>query len=300
MSLQQFQQLLPICPLCKSTSGYKISGTFNKYTQCNYCDAKWKLKIKNQQITELALWKLPKVGTALCRVPSLDVPVYLKVTDFMSLQVWQNLNLNYLIQLEFLSRFVEPSMLSGIMLKKTEKPIISWRGVCGAMEGALLLTSQRFIWLKQRSAGSGSNEPTYQVGFDIVLGDVKGITADEGGEGTELYARKQVVIATPDGDKIFSLGWAMTEIIRLLTELVINARREEIAAARKKDKIHIIMDFSFLKSTMEKGGVLMQVIKCPECGASMDFPKTGNQTQCQHCGKNIYAQDIFEKVKDLL
>jgi DNA-directed RNA polymerase subunit RPC12/RpoP len=51
---------------------------------------------------------------------------------------------------------------------------------------------------------------------------------------------------------------------------------------------------------MEKGGLIMQVFKCPECGATVDFPKSGNETKCSHCGKSIYAQDVFEKVKGLI
>jgi DNA-directed RNA polymerase subunit RPC12/RpoP len=85
-----------------------------------------------------------------------------------------------------------------------------------------------------------------------------------------------------------------------MIENVVAKRKEALEAERKRDKIHVLLDFSFLKDIMEKGGLIMQVLKCPECGASFDFPQSGNLTKCTHCGKTIYAQDIFEKVKDLI
>jgi DNA-directed RNA polymerase subunit RPC12/RpoP len=61
-----------------------------------------------------------------------------------------------------------------------------------------------------------------------------------------------------------------------------------------------MLDFSFLRTFMKKGGLVMQVLKCPECSASIKFPKNGTQTKCAYCGRTIHAQDIFEKVKKLL
>lgn len=63
--------------------------------------------------------------------------------------------------------------------------------------------------------------------------------------------------------------------------------------------LHVTVDFSFLKKYMEKGGLLMQALKCPHCGGSIDFPKTGNVTTCSYCGTSIYAQNVFEKLRSL-
>jgi DNA-directed RNA polymerase subunit RPC12/RpoP len=54
------------------------------------------------------------------------------------------------------------------------------------------------------------------------------------------------------------------------------------------------------KEYMEKGGLVLQKTKCPECGAPITIPTSGNQTVCQHCGSTIMAQDIFEKIKSLI
>jgi ribosomal protein S27AE len=77
-------------------------------------------------------------------------------------------------------------------------------------------------------------------------------------------------------------------------------RKDEIEAEKRKDKIQIVLDFSTLNEYMEKGGVVLQKTKCPECGAPLPLPTTGNQITCPHCGSTILAQDIFEKIKALL
>ena len=140
---------------------------------------------------------------------------------------------------------------------------------------------------------------TYQVSLDMPLENIKGISAESGDSGNWESAKK-VSIVTNDGEKTFNLQNAFQELLKPMIETAIKMRRDEIEAEKKRDKIHVMLDFSFLKSIMEKGGLVMQVLKCPECGASVDFPKSGNETKCNHCGKTIYAQDVFEKVKGLI
>ena len=140
---------------------------------------------------------------------------------------------------------------------------------------------------------------TYQVALDMPLEDIKGISAESGDSGNWESAKK-VSIVTTDGETIFALQNSLQELFKPMIECAIKMRKDENEAERKRDKIHVMLDFSFLKSMMEKGGIVMQVLKCPECGAAVDFPKSGNETKCNHCGKTIYAQDIFEKVKGLI
>jgi ribosomal protein S27E len=131
------------------------------------------------------------------------------------------------------------------------------------------------------------------------LEDIKGVSAESGDSGNWETAKK-VSLVTNDGEKTFNLQNSFQELLRPMIESAIKTRRDENEAERKRDKIHVMLDFSFLKSIMEKGGLMMQVLKCPECGATVDFPKTGNEIKCIHCGKTIYAQDVFEKVKGLI
>jgi len=61
-----------------------------------------------------------------------------------------------------------------------------------------------------------------------------------------------------------------------------------------------VLDFSFLKAEMEKGGIVVQTIKCPSCNASVQLPETGTVFKCQYCGNAILAQDLFQKMKGLI
>ena len=155
------------------------------------------------------------------------------------------------------------------------------------------------VWLERRQIGVWKPQITYQVAVEMPLENIKGVYAESGDSGNWDSSRK-VSVVTNDGENTFNLQSAFQELLKPVVERAIKMRRDEMEAEKKKDKIHVMLDFSFLKSMMEKGGLVMQVLKCPECGASVDFPKTGNQTVCNHCGKAIYAQDIFEKVKGLI
>ncbi len=64
--------------------------------------------------------------------------------------------------------------------------------------------------------------------------------------------------------------------------------------------MQLVLDFSSLKEQMAKGGLVVQTIKCPTCGASVDLPSNGNTTKCQYCQSTIYAADLFEKLKVML
>jgi ribosomal protein S27AE len=73
-----------------------------------------------------------------------------------------------------------------------------------------------------------------------------------------------------------------------------------IEAEKRRERVQIVLDFGALKEYMARGGVVLQTMKCPECGAPLRLPATGNQTKCEHCGNTILAQDIFDKIKSLI
>jgi hypothetical protein len=45
---------------------------------------------------------------------------------------------------------------------------------------------------------------------------------------------------------------------------------------------------------------VLTTVKCPQCGAGIELPKEGSLIKCQHCGSQIYAQDVFDKLEGLL
>jgi len=77
-------------------------------------------------------------------------------------------------------------------------------------------------------------------------------------------------------------------------------RKLAILERQKKDRVQVVLDFSFLKSYMEKGGMVVQKISCANCGASMRLPEKGNTVACPYCRTTHRVEDIFEKVKQLI
>jgi ribosomal protein S27E len=306
----------PKCPVCGSTAGYESSGVVGKYAKCFGCMTKWKMLTENQKTSALILHELPKNGVALYKVPSTKTPLFTVMGQPLGLDFWKNLNLEGKIDWESLSKRIDGNISNCVIKENMEVLLHSWTGnrivrnvkaIPGSFAaaavvhqlGALLLTSRRLIWLERRQTGVWKPVISFQVAHETLLENIKGITAESGDSSTWKLPKK-VSIVDNTGEEIFNLQYAFLELLKPMIENAVKMRRNEIEAEKKKDKVHVMLDFSFLKTIMEKGGLVMQVLKCPECGATVDFPKSGNETTCSHCGKTIHAQDVFEKIKDLI
>ena len=80
----------------------------------------------------------------------------------------------------------------------------------------------------------------------------------------------------------------------------IRNRVEEIEKDKKRERIQYVIDFSFLKAQIEKGGVVLSTVKCPNCAAAANLPDFGDTIKCGYCGAMIRAMDVFEKLKGLI
>jgi DNA-directed RNA polymerase subunit RPC12/RpoP len=74
------------------------------------------------------------------------------------------------------------------------------------------------------------------------------------------------------------------------------ARVEEL---RRRER-PVIVDFSALRDILERGGISTFVPKCPNCGAPIQLPESGESVKCPYCGATIYAKDVLERLKELL
>lgn len=86
-------------------------------------------------------------------------------------------------------------------------------------------------------------------------------------------------------------------------ELMVEKIKEQIGERvrdLKAGKMFTALDFSFLRTLADKGGIILTTLKCPNCTAPIQIPQNGTQTICSHCGNAIYVQDVFEKLKKLL
>jgi len=204
---------------------------------------------------------------------------------------------------------------SAIILKEGEKIVHHWEGdyetgttvmvqkgkyikrytpkeVKQRKNGVLILTNQRIVWVEKR----GIFGKSFHTIFEMPLEHLKGISM-----GGAII--KYVSITDAECEHTFHLrgiGSREVESFKRIVFEQVEARKRYLEAEKRKERVHILIDFSFIKSYIEKGGLVMQTFKCPECGAPVKLPESGNQVICSHCGSTIYAQDIFEKVKALI
>lgn len=309
----------PKCPICGSTNGYKFSGIISKYAQCLKCTTKWQFFVKEEKISELKLHELPKDGSAVYTITSTKAPLFTTIGTRLPTDFWKNLKLDKEVNWEFLSKNVSSGVSKAVFTDKGEKLLYQWEGTREVSEetvllgetrkitnwetGVLLLSTQKLRWLRKRQHGLWKKVTSFLVVDEIPLVEVRGMSGETGDSSTwersESYPMNITVVAK-QGENRFRLHYAFFEVFKPIVKNAIEIRKKEIEVEKKKERLHVMLDFSFLKTYMKKGGLIMQVLKCPHCSATIEFPESGTKIKCSYCGNTIYAQDIFEKVKSLL
>ena len=214
---------------------------------------------------------------------------------------------------------VSSEITNVIVLEEDERILHSWKGtvecvrkvvvekgeytkrpsvaeVKGKMSGALVLTNKRLIWVASRGTFSRS----HHVSLEVPLGRIMGIS--EGGS----FSKYISVIDAQTEYRFFlhfNLGTDTPPLgqFNSVVRPAIQARKKEIETEKKKERVHLMIEFTTIKDFLAKGGILnLQAVKCPVCGGRLKLPEKGSSTTCDHCGTEIYAQDIFDRMKDLI
>lgn len=156
------------------------------------------------------------------------------------------------------------------------------------------MTSKRLIFEHE----SGIFTKRVYVTLDLPLEAVSSVTV-EGMLGKKLvvYAKKGFVSDFP-----VRLDFSVNEptLWQGRITAAASAKTRSIETEKRRERVQIVLDFSSLKECMAKGGLVLQTMKCPECGAPIKMPDSGNQTGCEHCGYTVLAQDIFDKIRSLI
>lgn len=190
-----------------------------------------------------------------------------------------------------------PPWSNGVLLQRHETVTRYWgANVYSSLSerGYLLLTNQRIIFAQERGLVSKS----YVIKVSIPLESLTGLAL--GG----VIGMKYVSLAWGGVERAFRLDGVSKDrefaIFKSLVEEQRNNRYRLIEAENAKGRMQVVLDFAFLRDYMAKGGLSLQVVKCPQCGAPLSLPKEGNQAKCDHCGATVFAQDIMDKVKQLI
>lgn len=283
------------CPLCKSNAGFNLSGfPFKKIIECKSCGAKWKW----DDVSHVSLKRASNDGTG---------DIFVEVERPASL--WQSLDLEHVDW----DKTKKPNsvVLSNLILEKGEKILAGWAGetlrrttrlgteATLPIWGNLVLTTKRLLWLEKKETGLLRRKINYHLIHSIMLENILQIMSSPTSKHLDT---ENVEITDSQGGKYSYKLSRMKEypsckplIIKAIEEL-----REYIESAKRKERVKIVLDFSFLKSYMKKGGLVLQTFRCPNCGAPIKLPESGSEVVCSHCASTIYAQDILEKIKALI
>ena len=91
-----------------------------------------------------------------------------------------------------------------------------------------------------------------------------------------------------------SLGDLSSTIVKELSDL------HEQRLRPKQVNVNVNLDFTWLRGEMERGGLLLSAVKCPQCGGNLELPKSGDVVNCKYCGSSVHAVDVFDKLKSLI
>jgi hypothetical protein len=214
---------------------------------------------------------------------------------------------------------------NAIVLKKDEKAMEGWRAnLCytsgrealgnafagnnntpPVIKGIIIATNKRILFLEE----SGAFSKKYGIRESIGLEKIAGLSAQGG-----LKNLLSVNVDAQGSSKTLFFAWiaemdpstlkkgqkADVQDMRDLLEGLVQTRTEEIEVEQKRDRVQYVLDFSFLKAEMEKGGIVVQTVICPNCSANVSLPSTGTSMKCEYCGSAIHAHDVFEKMKALI
>jgi len=172
--------------------------------------------------------------------------------------------------------------------------------------GFIVISNKRILFIEE----TGFLTKNYSLDKSIKLETISGVSGTQGLINTILnvnvdadgISRTLYFYITKDVDRETLMTTSKPDIsmVATLVQYVIKNRKKEAEIEKKRAKVQYILDFSFLKTRMEQGGVILQNIKCPSCNASVELPGAGTTFKCHYCGSTIHAEDIFDKMKGLI
>ncbi|MEM2951166.1 MAG: hypothetical protein QXV52_08730 [Nitrososphaeria archaeon] len=88
-------------------------------------------------------------------------------------------------------------------------------------------------------------------------------------------------------DKAFNVDDVAQALLKLRTMEVLRANIVE-------------GDFSWLKSLLDRGGIVLTTVKCPSCGGILDIPNEGKFIKCKYCGQTIFVEDVINIIRGVI
>ena len=155
--------------------------------------------------------------------------------------------------------------------------------------GFLVVTNQRILF----TCKLGFMSKTYGITYGINLEDIMSVSAGKVGFNDKL------VILDKNSQHRDYVQPSINSFSPKINS-AISKRKEHLHSQKEKERVHIVLDFSSLKETMFKGGIIMSTYNCPKCNGTVEIPEAGKVIFCQYCNTPIKPIDIFERIKSFI
>ncbi len=168
--------------------------------------------------------------------------------------------------------------------------------------GQLFLTNERLIWLQEG-----------MFNFEVPLEDLTSFTAASTYQGSKeacivLSSSRKNVDAwlklwlwygTTANVEVAKDNRAFTKVQGMVFGQQ-KKKRERLLKDKQREHLQVVLDFSSIRDTLLKGGVVVSSLNCPQCSGPLELPETGKQTTCKYCGASIRPVDLFDKIKSMV
>lgn len=303
----------PHCPICKANQGYDVSGSSLDLFKCNACQAAWRTEPLSYGVIS---------SMTLVQPSGYDLRgIELAGLNYQS-SFYKNFDTHYGTVLRNHRSRVTTQLSTTVSLEINEEvnwawpgtrlvrvpsplgPMASQLGVNEFMQhnGQLYLTSERLIWFQEGL-----------FNFEVPLEDLTSFAPVAMYQGSnETYISLKSARRNVDAWLRLWLWYGQAANVEVARDnrayskvrgIIFRQqqlKRERIQKEKQREHVQIVLDFSSIRDTLAKGGVVVTTFNCPQCAGPIDLPETGKQTACKYCGATVKPIDLFDKIKGIV
>jgi hypothetical protein len=78
----------------------------------------------------------------------------------------------------------------------------------------------------------------------------------------------------------------------------VERRRRQLIDQTRSGNSKGAIDFNTIRERMAQSGLVVNIMKCPNCQNGLELPMSGHETRCHHCQATIRAEDLLARIKD--
>lgn len=153
--------------------------------------------------------------------------------------------------------------------------------------GYLFFTTERLLFVEKRGFFNTTFHCRASINYEEIL------SVNTGGWVFAYFS-----VADKFGmEHRFHITSESTPTAKRAIEELINQRKLKLE--QEKKRVQVVLDLSFLRPYAAQG-IILKDFSCPYCGGKLEVPTTGQFFSCKYCGRNIYATDVFDRIRSLI